>query len=154
MNKKILILWVVLLTLLPAQTPYIPIERSGDEVIEPQGPGEINWTKQMIKAKGWGIIDTIHPKAQAKILATTAAIAVAQRNLLEIVKGVRVVSEMKVQDMISQSDYIYKRIEGVVKGAQMVGEPVEKEGVIEVELGPVPIFVEILNFAIVDIIII
>lgn len=117
-----------------AQTTYIPIETHDTDVVEPQGPGEINWTQQVITAKGWGVIDTTFPLPQAKLMATRAAQVVAQRNLLEIIKGVRVVSETKVQDLMTKSDYIYTQIEGVVKGAKMIGEPVEKEGMIEVEL--------------------
>jgi len=117
-----------------AQTSYIPIETHDTDVIEPQGPGEINWTQQVITAKGWGVIDTTFPLPQAKLMATRAAQVVAQRNLLEIIKGVRIVSETKVQDLMTKSDYIYTRIEGVVKGAKMVGEPIEKEGIIEVVL--------------------
>lgn len=134
MDKKCLILCMVIASLMFAQTPYIPLERHENEVIEPQGPGEINWTQQIIKAKGWGVIDTTRPLPQAKLMAKQAAITVAQRNLLEIIKGVRVVSETRVQDMMTKSDYIYKQIEGVVKGAQIVSEPVEKDGIIEVEM--------------------
>lgn len=134
MKGKILALCVIIVSLTFAQISYIPIERRGADVIEPQGPGEINWTQQVIKAKGWGFIDTTLPQPQAKLMATRAATVVAQRNLLEIIKGVRVVSETKVQDLMAKSDYVYTRIEGVVKGAKMIGEPVEKEGMIEVEL--------------------
>ena len=132
MYKKIMVICVILTSFSLAQ--YIPIEKGGKEVKEAQGPGEINWTNQIIKAKGWGIIDTTLPKPQAKLMAIRTAQVVAQRNLLEIIKGVRVVSETKVQDLMAKSDYIYTRIEGIVKGAQMVGEPIEKEGIIEVEL--------------------
>jgi hypothetical protein len=117
-----------------SQALYIPVERKKGDLIEPQGPGQINWTQNIIRAKGWGIIDTTLPKPQAKLMAIRAAQVVAQRNLLEIIKGVRVVSETRVQDLMMKSDYIYTRIEGIVKGAQMVGEPVEKDGMIEVEL--------------------
>lgn len=110
-----------------------PPELLGDEVIEIHGPGEINWTQHTIKAKGWGVIDTTVPLPQAKLMAMRAAQVVAQRNLLEIIKGVMVVSETKVHDFMTQSDYIYTRIEGVVKGARMIGDPVEDDGVIQVE---------------------
>ncbi len=134
MNKKTICLCVAIASLAFAQSIYIPIERRGNEVIEPQGPGEINWTQQVIKAKGWGVIDTTLPKPQARLMATRAATVVAQRNLLEIIKGVRVVSETKVQDLMTKSDYVYTRIEGIVKGARILGEPIEKDGIIEVEL--------------------
>jgi len=129
-----IIVYLFIISSVLAQVPYIPVEKDKKDIIEPQGPGEINWTQQIIKAKGWGIIDTTLPRPQAILMATRAAQVVAQRNLLEIIKGVRVVGETKVQDMMLKSDYVYTRIEGIVKGAQMVGEPVEKDGIIEVEL--------------------
>ncbi len=137
MTRYVLICWALCVSLQFAQTPFIPIPYDRpitNDIIEPQGPGEINWTQQVIRAKGWGIIDTTLPRPQAKLMATRAAQVIAQRNLLEIIKGVRVTSETKVQDLMTKSDYVYTRIEGVVKGAQMVGEPVEKDGFIEVEM--------------------
>lgn len=137
MSNRVVICLFCFLCIISAQTPYIPTPYDRPEigdVTEPQGPGEINWTQQVIKAKGWGIIDTTLPKPQARLMATRAAQVVAQRNLLEIIKGVRVVSETKVQDLMTRSDYVYTRIEGVVKGAQMIGEPIEKDGMIEVEM--------------------
>ena len=134
MSKRVYVGFFLMFVLIFAQVPYIPIERHGSEVIEPQGPGEINWTQQVIKAKGWGIIDTTLPRPQAKAMAIRAATVVAQRNLLEIIKGVRVTSETKVQDLMTRVDYIYTRLDGVVKGARMVGDPIEKDGMIEVEL--------------------
>jgi hypothetical protein len=72
--------------------------------------------------------------AQARLMARRGAVVVAQRNLLEIIKGVHVTGETTVQDMITTRDYIYSRVEGIVKGAQPVGEPVERDGVMEVRL--------------------
>ncbi|MEM5854370.1 MAG: hypothetical protein ABIM76_07280 [candidate division WOR-3 bacterium] len=114
-------------------TPYIP---SPGSVIESLPTGNIDWTNKVIRAKGQGVIDTVNfpNKAQAKLIARRAAIAIAQRNLLETIKGVRITSETKVQDMMVKSDYVYTRIDGVIKGAREVGEPVEKNGIIEVEL--------------------
>jgi len=67
-------------------------------------------------------------------MAKRGAVVDAQRNLLEITKGVRVISETKVQDMIATSDYIYSRIDGVIKNATEVDEAIEKDGYIEVTM--------------------
>jgi hypothetical protein len=67
-------------------------------------------------------------------MAQRGAVVVAQRNLLEIIKGVNVTGETSVEDMITTKDYIYTRIDGVIKGAQMVNEPVVKDGYVEVRM--------------------
>jgi len=105
-------------------------------IIEEKPNGQINWTEQYIEAKGQSVIDTDRFKntAQAKLMAQRGAVVDAQRNLLEIIKGVNVTSETTVQDMITTRDYIYTRVDGVIKGAKMVGEPIEKDGIIEVRM--------------------
>lgn len=105
-------------------------------IIQEKPNGQINWTDQYIEAKGQSVIDNERFKnlAQAKLMAQRGAIVDAQRNLLEIIKGVNVTSETTVQDMITSRDYIYTRVDGVIKGAKMVGEPIEKDGIIEVRM--------------------
>lgn len=105
-------------------------------IIQEKPNGQINWTEQYIEAKGQSVIDNERFKnlAQAKLMAQRGAVVDAQRNLLEIIKGVNVTSETTVQDMITTHDYIYTRVDGVIKGAKMVGEPVEKDGIIEVRM--------------------
>lgn len=105
-------------------------------VIQEKPNGSINWTEQYIEAKGASVIDNERFKnpAQAKLMAKRGAVVDAQRNLLEIIKGVNVTSETTVNDMITTRDYIYTRIDGVIKGAQLIGEPIEKDGTIEVRM--------------------
>jgi hypothetical protein len=67
-------------------------------------------------------------------MATRGAVVVAQRNLLEIVKGVQVSSETTVENLIATNDKIVTRIEGIVKGAEQIGNAVEKDGLIEVRM--------------------
>ncbi|OPZ95671.1 MAG: hypothetical protein BWY70_01944 [Bacteroidetes bacterium ADurb.Bin408] len=98
--------------------------------------GSVNWTEQYIEAKGFSVMDTVKfpNKGQAKAMAIRGAVVVAQRNLLEIIKGVNVTSETTVKDMIAQGDYIYTRVDGVIKGAEMVGDAIEKDGMVEVKM--------------------
>ncbi len=115
----------------------IPVE----PVVDNLPKGKVDWTNQFIEAKGESVIDTERFKnpAQAKLMAKRGAIVDAQRNLLEITKGVQVTSETKVQDLITTSDYIYSRVDGVIKNAQQVGEAIEKDGVIQVTMR-IPIY--------------
>ncbi len=105
-------------------------------MIQDKPNGSVNWSDQYVEAKGSAVIDyeRFPNPAQARAMATRGAVVVAQRNLLEILQGVNVVSETTVKDMMIQSDYIYTRIDGVVKGAQQVGEAVEKDGMMEVTM--------------------
>jgi len=110
-------------------------------VVTERPNGSVNWTEQYIEAKGASVIDNVKftNPAQAKAMATRGAQVVAQRNLLEIINGVNVTSETTVKDMIAQNDFIYTRVDGVIKGAEMVGEAIEKDGMIEVKMR-VPIY--------------
>lgn len=110
----------------------VPFEPIVDELPK----GKVDWTNQFIEAKGESVIDTVRFKniAQARLMAKRGAIVDAHRNLLEITKGVQVTSETKVQDMIATYDYIYSRVDGVVKNATQVGQAIEKDGIIEVTM--------------------
>lgn len=106
------------------------------EIVEEKKEGKLNWTEQYVEAKGESAIDYERFKnpAQAKAMATRGAVVIAQRNLLEIIKGVNVVGETSVQDMITSYDYVYSRVEGVLKGAKRIGPAIERDGMIEVTL--------------------
>ncbi|MCH8553839.1 MAG: hypothetical protein LAT76_01690 [Schleiferiaceae bacterium] len=121
----------------PDPLPIDPITYA-DPTVTQQTNGSVNWTAQYIEAKGTAVIDyeRFSNPAQARLMAQRGAVVVAQRNLLEIIQGVKVVGETTVRDMITESDVIQTRIEGVVRGAQIVGEPVEvlSGGAIEVTM--------------------
>ncbi len=85
--------------------------------------GEIDWTHGFVRAKGYGFMDPKKPKGQARLLAERAAVVDARRNLLEILKGVHITSETVVEDYMTQSDLIVQRVQGIVKGARVVGKP-------------------------------
>lgn len=120
----------------PVELILETLTQNSQEFIEPKTNGNINWTQQYIEAVGQAVIDNDRFKnpAQAKLMASRGAVVVAQRNLLEIVKGVSIVGETTVQDMMTTSDYVYTRVEGTIKGAQPVGEAKEKDGFMEIRL--------------------
>ena len=92
--------------------------------IQPVENGIINWTEGYIRARGYAVpSEKEKNKAKARLGAERAATVIAQRNLLEIAKGVYINSETVVEDMMLSSDVVVSRVEGVVKGAKMVGQP-------------------------------
>jgi len=99
--------------------------------------GKIDWTNGKVIAKGYGIFDPNAKNVQLEIIkATRVATVVAQRNLLETIKGVHITSQTIVEDYMLKNDLIISEVKGIVKGAKMIGEPkVDKEkGIVEVEL--------------------
>jgi len=78
--------------------------------------GYIDWLNQIVYAKGLGVA----PKdkrnsAQAQALAERAAIVVAQRNLLEVIKGVHIDSTTVVEKKIITNERIVTSIQGLVR---------------------------------------
>ncbi len=119
-----------------APVPLGPIAAPG-EIAEPVPGGLIDWGTGVVRARGSGVVDPGDPNhARARLMAERAAVVVAQRNLLEIIKGVRVDSDTKVENFVTRFDVIYSHVEGVVKGARQVG-PAKFDsatGVVAVEL--------------------
>lgn len=114
---------------------------AAEQVVEEKNNGSVNWTQQYVEARGESVIDTVRfkNKAQARAMAVRGAVVVAQRNLLEIVNGVRVHGETTVENMIATDDIIYTRVDGLIKGAEMVGEPYEEWGMMVVKM-KVPLY--------------
>ncbi len=82
-----------------------------------------DWEKSVVRAKGYGIApDNASSAAQKKIMAREAAITMAQRRLLETIKGVKIDSTQTVENAQVKSDVIKKQVSGVIKGAQIIEE--------------------------------
>jgi hypothetical protein len=87
-------------------------------VIERVGNGIINWSQGIILAKGSGS----PPKdprniAQARLMTERAALSDARRNLLEVLKGVRVDSATRVENFVTKDDQIRLQAEGFIQGS-------------------------------------
>lgn len=126
---------VPLLLLLLSSGAFAQASSSSDAV-EQLGQGTINWTLGEVYATGIGVppSNATNP-AQARAMAERAAMVVALRNLLEIVKGVRVDSETVVENFITKSDIIRTRVEGVVRGAMPVKKQYLSDGSVEIMVG-------------------
>lgn len=128
MNKIKLLIVLCLVSVL--------IQAQNNQFIENKENGQINWTEQFIEAKGKTFIDTArwNLPGQAEDMAQRGAIVVAQRNLLEIVEGVKITGTTTVKDKVTEGDLIITQVEGVIKGAQQVGEPEITENYVQVTL--------------------
>ena len=92
---------------------------SSGQVIEAVGEGEVNWTRNVIRATGSGAPNPSAANiAVARLGAERAAKVDALRNLLETVKGVRIDSETTVVNAMTQSDVIRSQVQGLVQGAR------------------------------------
>lgn len=78
--------------------------------------GYIDWLAQKVYATGVGIIpqNKTHD-IQASAMAQRAALVVAQRNLLGVIKGVHIDSRTVVENRMARDDVIVAKIEGVVR---------------------------------------
>ncbi|MFO7676448.1 MAG: hypothetical protein R6X12_09060 [bacterium] len=115
----------------------LPVLAEPGEVVEPVPGGGVDWSGRTVRARGSGVVDPGATNvAQARLMAERAAVVVAQRNLLEIIKGVRVDSETRVENFMTSYDVVYTRVEGFVKGARQRG-PASYDslgGIVEVEI--------------------
>lgn len=122
----------------------VPTEyKKSKSVVEDFPKGKVDWTQQFVEAEGTGIINTERFKnpAQARAMAQRAAIVDAQRNLLEIVKGVDITSETSVKDLMLESDEISTSVQGIIRGARQVGKAKVVEGAVIVKMR-VPLYDE------------
>jgi hypothetical protein len=109
--------------------------RVGD-VIESMPQGSVDWTKGIVTATGLGAPpENAVNRAQARAMAERAAFIVATRNLLEVVKGIRVDSATLVENFIVTSDVIKTEVTGFVQGAQIMKKQVNPDGSVEVMVG-------------------
>lgn len=108
---------------------------NGDVVQKINADSQIDWTKGFIKVTGSGAPPDKGNIAQKRLMALRAAKVDAFRQLLEVINGVHVSSETVVKDFVTESDVIKTKVEGIVKGAEQVGEPrYMSDGSVEVDL--------------------
>ncbi len=131
--KKLNLTLLIIIILLSVQNIYAQedyLQKNGEN-------GTINWTTQMITATGKVVVDTVaYPnEAQAELMAEQGAKAIAQRNLLEMVKGMKVVSATKgkkgrnsIEYLITENDKINTSVTGVLKNAKKVGKTKYENG--------------------------
>jgi len=132
MRNRLLLSFTMLCLLMSAAMVHGQTANPSDAV-ENVGQGMINWTSGEVYATGIGAppANAVNA-AQARAMAERAAQVVAYRNLLEIVKGVRVDSETVVENFMTKSDIIRTRVDGVIKGAMPIKKQYLSDGSVEI----------------------
>ena len=78
--------------------------------------GYIDWLNQTVYAKGLGVAPKDKRNSdQAEALAYRAAVIVAQRNILEVIKGVHIDSTTIVENKIVTDESVVSTIQGLVR---------------------------------------
>jgi hypothetical protein len=122
------VVWLACLSGTAAQQPA--------DAIETIGSGAINWTTRMVTATGVGAPPPAAVNsAQARAMAERAATVVAQRNLLEVVQGVRVDAATLVENQLVQNDVIRTRVTGIIKNVRPLRVQHLPDGSVEVTVG-------------------
>lgn len=85
--------------------------------------GTINWETRYIISKGISVANTLDAtnSSQRKLLARRGAIVDAQRNLMEIIKGVKIDTTTTVSDHLVE-DIIRTNVKGTLKSAEIIDE--------------------------------
>jgi hypothetical protein len=95
---------------------------------EAQGGARINWVEGYVSAIGEGTTSQTGNKLKDKLRALRTATLLAQRALLETVKGIRIDSHTRVENIMLKEDVINSRVEGVIYGSEIVKQDVQWEG--------------------------
>lgn len=121
---------VVLLTI-----PFYGYGDQWQDLVEQKDKGVINWTKGIVQATGIGAPpERFYGKPNARPMALRAAKLDAYRNILEVVNGVRINSATVVKDFAVENDVIMSKVEGMVKGAEVVKQEYLSDGTVEITM--------------------
>ena len=94
----------------------------------------VDYDNKTVTTTGMGVAKAGTSGGHARILARRAAIADAQRNLLEAVKEVYVEGGTEVNDLMLSSDVVRTKVSGTLKGAKIISENITSDGVYEVTM--------------------
>jgi hypothetical protein len=101
---------------------------AGTADAQEKNPGQIDWVEGSISAVGEGTATPSGNKIKDQLRSVRAATILAQRALLETVKELKIDSQTKVQNKMTQEDVINTRVEGTIQGAEVTKRNVRWEG--------------------------
>jgi hypothetical protein len=130
MKIKSIFFWIIVVLVAIPSVGYS--DQMGD-FIEKKEKGVINWSKGVAQATGIGAPpESMYGKPSARPMALRAAKLDAYRNILEVIRGVRIDSTTIVKDFAIQSDVIMSKVEGMVQGAEVVQKQYLSDGTVEI----------------------
>jgi hypothetical protein len=100
---------------------------AAQDVVRETPEGGVNWTQGFVYAHGYGTARPEQTDAQRRLLSRRAAIVDAQRNLLEITRGVRITSVLRTDQLMRESRETAARVEGIIKGARVIRDHYQNE---------------------------
>jgi hypothetical protein len=130
-NQLIVVLALVCLLVAPITANC----QEGQDLVEKVLKGSINWTEGVVQAVGIGApSEQQYGKPSARPMAMRAAKLDAMRNILEIINGVRIDGSTIVRDYAVESDIIRAKVEGMVRGAEVVKQEYLSDGTVEITM--------------------
>jgi len=113
---------LVILSMLGA--PLIGSGKESNDVIEQKPTGQINWTKGTVSAKGKALPDENETNdSKALQVAITAAGQDARKNLVQLIKGIRIDSNTEVGDILVASETIKNKLNEILEALKPI-EPI------------------------------
>lgn len=108
----------------------------GKQGVDQVENGEIDWTQRIIYAEGTGFPPpTARTISEARLLAEQRAKADAIRNILEVIKRIRIDSARVVGDSMVRNDQIRLKVENLVRSfAKVTGTRYMSDGAIELSV--------------------
>ena len=136
MKKCKRVLLVSMIFVCTAVMAWAAEAQNNDGYVQNFDNGQVNWQTGMVTAVGLGAppANAVN-MAQARALARRAAIVVARRNLLEVIKGVRIDSETTVQEYMVTSDIIRTSVSGFLQNSQIMDVAYMSDGSVEATVG-------------------
>ena len=133
--SKINLILFIILVLIFSYGVAQELSKEGTVIEKIGEQGQIDWSGGFIYATGIGLPPEGEENTQyGKTAARQAAIVDAQKNLAEIVYGVRIDSYTLVKDSILSNTVTKTSVEGFIRGAQPVSFKFTKEGAAEATL--------------------
>ena len=106
------------------------------DLLQEAKEGRVNWSTGLVTANGIGAPPKdLKNQAQIRAMAQRAAITVARRNLLEVLKGVNIDSSTTVENFILSSDVIRTQVSGILQGSQVMQIKYFADGSVEATVG-------------------
>jgi len=97
--------------------------------------GEIDWQRRVLKATGQGAPDLNAPSiAVARLGAERAAMAIAQRNALETLKGATLESGGTVGTLLQNDGALRSKVQGKLRGVRAVKTHYFSDGGVSVDV--------------------